>query len=410
MWKKYRIPFGIGALVLLIGATVWAAKSTNKETDQVVDQSVTDALPEIKKEEIDQLEIRRPEDEQPVKLARKGDAWKVVAPVEAEVNDSAVETALDKISDLEVTGVAATKKKNHSALEVGEEKGIHVLVGRKGEQVAHLIIGNYSGGSTMVRLKGEERVLSVDGSIKYAFNKELKSWRDRTILDIEGKRAKELHFQGGKRPFRFVKNDDGKWALAEDQDPIDKFEAAQVDSLVSSLASTRAVDFAEPGMTAEQAGLGDKAATATLVLGPEDEGEESSEDGGDQGKAKDGKAKDGEKPAEGSSKEKAQAAESKTAEAERIVLRVGKKVEGKDQYYLQREGDDVIYIVSKQVKEQVQPTAKEFKKTDDDDKAQATAKRPPMGAGAKGKKLPPGVMKKLKRQMKMKKMMKKAGP
>lgn len=305
--QKYRLPIAAVVLVLLAGA-VYAVLHARSEGTQTAEAPKEPKLPDINKDQVDSIEIQR-HGEETIRLAKQGTTWKVVAPLEAPVEDSAIRTALDTLDDLEHVSTAATKAANHARLEVDAEKGVRVIVKHGNELLANLIIGAYKGGNTMVRVEGEELVHAARGSIKYAFNKPLKDWRERSIVDVQPDSVTALTLEANGHRMSFTKNGED-WGLGAGT-KIERFAPSKVRSLVSSLAHLRAADFADRTTTREQAGINDTAARATLTLG------------GDAG-------------------------------PQQIVVRFG-NAHGttNSEYYAAKDGDDVLYIVSKFVVDRV---------------------------------------------------------
>lgn len=411
-WRKYRLAAGAVVLVVLGVTATWVARSSTRETN-LTKQDYSKAVPEIKADKIDGLEIRLP-DAEPIEVAKENGAWRVIRPLKAEGDPDTIEGALGELEDLEITGLAATNTKHHEELQVAEGNGIHVLPKQGGKALVHLVMGATRDGSTMVRVQGEDRVLSASGSFRYMFDKELRRWREEQVIDVEPADVKEVSFSSNNGTFRFTRNADDKWELAEGDPEPEKVASDEVDSIVSSLARLDADDFAAQGTTAEQAGLGEDAATAELVVEKKREGSgpAAKADGGtaeqvaqDAGTAEDRAAQDA-----GAASAGADAGTKDAITRETIVLRVGKKSdEKKDENYVyaQRQGRDVVYLLSKRKADKARPGPDAFKPSEKDEgKGPAKAKMPG-GMGGKGKKLPPSVMKKIKRQMKQKRMMKK---
>lgn len=254
-WQKNRLWIGALVFAALLGATIWVVKSRSKEGDAPAVGSVSNenALPEINKSEIDSLEIRRP-GEPVIRLAKSGGSWRVVAPVDALADMTAVNAALDKLGDLTVTGPAAVNRANHARLEVSPDKGVRVLVKKGSTLMADLWIGAFRSGSTMVRVEGQDRVYAVEGSIKYAFNKAVKDWRDREITDVDPNSVVAISFAGPKGNFSFVKNGDD-WVPAPGTATLARFSPTKVSGLLQSAARLRATDFAEAAITPAQMGF-----------------------------------------------------------------------------------------------------------------------------------------------------------
>jgi hypothetical protein len=199
-------------------------------------------------------------------------------------------------------------------------------------------IGSYKSGNSMLRIEGQDPVATVRGSIRYAFSKHLREWRNREITEVPTADVQKIIFHNAKGHLEFVRDgDEFKQLLAKGEKPITPLDANKVKGIVGTAASLSATDFAEAGVTPQQAGLGPDAATCTLQLG------------GDAG----------------------------TSE---IVYRVGSM---KDQsYYVQREGVDTIYLVTQWIGERLAANTESLIKQDTP---------PPSGDPHGGMQMPPGM-------------------
>jgi hypothetical protein len=242
--------------------------------------------------------------------------------------------------------VAATKASNHERLEVEAKKGTHVIAKSGGKPVLDAWIGSYQAGNSMVRLEGQTAVATVRGSIRYAFSKYTREWRNREITEIPTTDVQRILFQNSKGRFEFVRDgDEFKQQLAKGEKPITPLDANKVKGIVGTASSLSATDFAEPGVTPEQVGLGPNAPTCTLFLG------------GDAGSSE-------------------------------IVYRIGTL---KDQsYYLQREGVDTIYLVTQWIGDRLTASTESLTRKEDE---AAPAADPHAGMpGMQGMQgLPPGI-------------------
>lgn len=250
--KQYRVPIVLVAFVGLAVAAYFATRRTEPEPD--ASAPALDVIKSVAKDRVDELEIRRP-DEAPIKLAKRDGRWRVVAPVEAAADQSAVDTALDRLADLEVRGVAATRRETHEDLEINEAKGLRVIARGRGTVLTEIILGAYRNGKTLARRPQDATVYMLEGAIRYAFNKALKDWRDRSIVDVPVGDVVEVRFQNRNGTFAFVKNED-EWTVAQGATAIDRFQASKLSSIVSSIARLRATDFADEDVSADAAGVG----------------------------------------------------------------------------------------------------------------------------------------------------------
>ncbi|QQR89997.1 MAG: DUF4340 domain-containing protein [Myxococcales bacterium] len=361
MVKEKRLAVGFMVMLVLIGLTAWAFASRRAELkgDSVAGAS----LPPIPANKLDEIEIYKSADDY-VRLSKVDGKWVVSAPVQGEADSSAADTAVEKLTELKVTGVAATHKDNHKALEIDDQTGIRVIAKEKGKTLADLVLGVSRSGSTMVREHGKDKVLSVAGSIKWTFAKDLKSWRNRKILALEAGKIARVDYKHDNVSFSLV-NKDGSWDLADGSKAIKKFSASKAQSLVNNVASLNATDFAADSVTPEQAGLDHPNATVTVSM---------------------------------------QAAEGTKPEVHTVII--GKKnPSDENQYFIQRTDKPIIYLTTKYIAERLMPTEKDLQ---EDEKKEGDAPPTPLpgagmpgmppGAGG-GQQLPPEVMRQIQQQL-----------
>lgn len=320
-------------LVVLAGVTLYKMQSEQKADTAPVAERVT--VPKVAKDAIDALEVAVPKGDS-ARLEKRGDTWWVVKPVETEADQAVVDTALNKIAELEVTGTAATKEANHARLEVDDAQAIHVVAEGGGKPLIDFRLGAYRSGNTMIRESGKVPTATVKGSIKYAFDRSVRDWRNRAIVKDEQAAFSEAVFENAKGTFKFVR-DGEEWRQADGEPPIADFDRSKVRALIASAVNLRAADFPKPEVTAEQAGLGANAAGKITLVKANDAGIET------------------------------------------LQIRFGNK-DGEN-YYAMREGRDILYLVSSFVAERMQPGADDFKKKDEP---------APTGEGAP-QGLPPGM-------------------
>lgn len=391
----------VAFFVLAGGATYVIVKRYGEEETQVAEQNLPE-LPEIERAAITELEITRPAQEEggspeTVTLQKRGESWFVTAPLEAEADASAIDTALSRLEELAISGVAATNPDNHERLEVSNDKAIRV-VARAGErEVIALLVGAYRGRSTMARLGDDERVLALRGSIKFAFNKALKDWRNKKILDEAASEVVAIRFENENGTYAFSRDGEGAWAQAESDSPIERFGSTKVQSLVSSLANMRAVDFAATEVSASEAGFDAPTGTVTLEIR---EAAGADADAGDEGEAAEGEAAESE-AAEG---ETAPAAAPRTRT---VRLFVGAAREG-NEHYVRREGDETIYVVSQYLADRARPGLESFQDAEpgSEDASEMAPELPPglggLGGGPGGPgggQIPPELMEQIQRQL-----------
>lgn len=345
-----KVSSAIAVLVVLAGLLLWQSSAEDAGDHQA--PGLTVELPKFERDKVDALEITSPENGV-VKLEKGSDGWRVTAPLAAPAAQATVDTALDKLAALTVVGVAATKADNHARLEVDDEKALKISVGQGGGEAATLKIGVYRSGNTMLRVADAALVASVEGSIRFAFDKALKEWRNREITKLEVASVQRVQFESDKGTV-VLEKDGETFKQAEGQTPIEKFDPVKAKSVVGSVCSLRAVDFqAAPDLEALGLGAAPKG-RVTVTVG-------------------------GDKP-------------------ETLVVLVGEK---KDNYYYAKRADSpVVYTVSAFMGERLGAGPEDFvkeepKPIDPKQLEAAGAQMPPGGGNA----LPPEIMEQVQRQL-----------
>lgn len=274
-----KLMIALGVLVAL--AAITFIKFNSEQASDRLDVTSESDIEALDVALVNRLEISAP-NKPPITLLKNGALWTVGAPVKAPASQSAVEAALEKLATLKVSGVAATNSKNHQRLEVTESTAVKVVAKRGDQVLADLRIGAYRAGNTMVRRAGQDQVASVQGSIRYAFDKALKDFRDRTITELDVAEVQSFEVIGPQGKLSLVKNGDS-FKLAKGSKPAEHFDPIKAKALVSSAARLSATDFASLEITSEEAGFStgstielnlgaDAAGPTRLLLGAEKDG------------------------------------------------------------------------------------------------------------------------------------------
>lgn len=395
-WQQNRLYIGAGALIAMCGLAYYLVHSRTGDTISSPTERPT--LPPIDQDEVTAIDITRPApsgtgDPEHVRLELHDDVWHVTQPIEALADASALDTALDKLDELDVAGIAATHAGHHAELEVDDAHGVHVTVhGASDAVIADLIIGAFRGGSTMVRVAGQDTVVTVRGSIRFAFARDLKDWRNRAMLDVEADQVRVAEWVGPNGTFRFerplvtppapapVEGEEavdagpraptlGDWAplyvsylpaagadagVAPTAVPVTtlaNFAASRVTSTISSLAHMRASDFAATTIDRAGAGITDTSAHVTLTTGDGDT-------------------------------------------VHRFTIRVGSEASAGN-FYAMRDGDPTVFVVSSFLRDKINATSETFEQTAAA-AAEAEEEAPsPMGGGD----IPPDLMRQIQAQL-----------
>ncbi len=345
-WRKNRIGVGAVLFVGLLALTLWSVNQRDAQPKSEADIPSVDIDPEA----VTILEITRPGSERVV-LTKTGDVWRVTEPLDADANQNNVKSALTRLGDLRLTRVVATKPDNYERLQVDDANAVRVVV-KEGETArAELAVGKYGGGVTMIRVGDRPEVFGASGSLRYAFDRELKAWRDRKVVQLDASTVQSIRYDSPNGRFSFARSGTA-WVAEEGAKELGDFDPKQVDGRLSSAARLTASGFAEGDVSPARAGLTEPAASVTMTTSGQD--------------------------------------------AETVVLELGATTDDGSEHYLWRKGNPTIYLVSSYLAERLQPDAPAFEA-----KAPPPAPTPPPGAvGAQQQpQLPPEVMEQLREQI-----------
>jgi hypothetical protein len=318
-WQNNRLYIGVGLLVVLGGLAVYLTRANTG--DRTTGGGEQPTLPTITDTDVHVLDITRPApsgegEPEHVRLELHDGHWRVTQPLDAVAAEDAAHQAVDRLAHIheDVTGVASRNAEHHEELEVDEAHAVHVRALGDGDAVLmDLFIGAFRGGSTMVRVDGNDTVVSVHGSMRHLFARDLKDWRDRTMLDLEPAQVHVAEWVGPHGTFRFERPETpaeppppppegeeappppaptthyGDWAPvtisyvpaapADDAGvppptapvtTLEHFASSRVTSVISGLAHMHASDFAAASVDRAAAGLDDTAARVTLTVHTDD--------------------------------------------------------------------------------------------------------------------------------------------
>lgn len=377
-WRKNRVAIGLVAFAVLLGITIWAVRTRDQ---RAADENIELPTVEVNEDDVVAIEVTRPGPNGPegVILTLVDGEWRVTVPVDAAADANSVSSALNRLTQLNPTQVVAIREENYPRLEVDDAQAVTVLARMKGDAPPLLArIGKYANGVTMVRLGDRPEVFAVKGSARYPFDRDLKTWRDRRITQAATANVNRIAFASENGAFGFSRQDD-QWVPDGNYRRIKDFDSKQVEGLVSTAARLTASGFAPEDFSAARAGLNEPRATITLEVAPAaaDEADES---------------------------EEREEGEEQPPTPETIVLEIGEENADTSQFYLRRDGDPTIYLVSGYLANRLQPGPDAF------ERPPAPVAPPPTPQGVPGQpptapnQLPPEIMEQLQQQLKQQQM------
>ena len=288
MPTEKKLIFAVIVLAALGGAV---ALQRQKQSADAVAHSVEGEaanLPKIKITEddtkkIDKVEITRGGDEEKkepretIVLLKKGEEdWDLDKPVQAKASASTVKSMVDDLKRLEVKELIDSSKDSYDKYKVTDDKALHAVFYKGKDVVLDAYFGEDGSRGQMTRIAGKDGVYAVKGYSSYTFNKDAKSWRDKTILKFEENDVTKVGLVDENGTFSFEKaGDDWKAKFAKAKGgsaaDIEKFDKTKLESLVRAYKALSAADFGD-GKSLADTGL-DKP-IATLTFGMKDGGKQ----------------------------------------------------------------------------------------------------------------------------------------
>lgn len=135
-----------------------------------------------------------------IRLFKENDFWKVESGGESYAADQSISgTLISALNNMTPESVVATNKDRWSTFEVTDSLGTRVKLFNGENLLADVVIGKFSFSqprnmTSYVRLADEKDVYGVNGMIGMTFNRDLKSFRDKTVIKSASSNWTKLTF------------------------------------------------------------------------------------------------------------------------------------------------------------------------------------------------------------------------
>jgi hypothetical protein len=259
MKTEYRIYAALAVLAILGAAVYFTTQNKKKQLDARSPVAASADLPSIgvPKDDVDKvtkIEIKNAE-KSDVALEKKGDAWEVVKPVTAKANATNVKSLLDNLKELKVKEIIDRTAATYGQYDLEDGKALHVVVHKGADKALDMYLGKSGSRGQMARIAGKDGVYVVGGYSSYLYTREVKNWRETSILKFEDANVVSAEIDNKNGKFSFSKNDE-KWSwsfLPRDKDgklkdavkKWEKFDEAKVKDMIRAYKGLNAEDFAD---------------------------------------------------------------------------------------------------------------------------------------------------------------------
>ncbi len=185
MYRKINIKILAVIFIVLLVVTVVTEMVDLRKGNRTFKQE----LVTVNADEITSLEVyAKSAGGKPVTLKKENDTWNVEADGKAyRADQSAPGSMIAQLNEMKAKSLATSDKDRWKEFEVTDSLGTRVKLYNGSNLAADVIFGkfSYSQPQTMtsyVRLAGEDEVYGVDGMMGMSFNRNVDSFRDKTIL------------------------------------------------------------------------------------------------------------------------------------------------------------------------------------------------------------------------------------
>lgn len=361
------IAIGLCLLALLGAGTYVAYKPRAADTVG----ALHDPWHTVERARIDHITIQRPPENgaavPAIELEKVGGAWRMTAPGRGPTEARSVDEMVDRFADMHITGIAGRSADSYDDFQVDDAHAVHITLKAGSSSVLDAFVGADLDGGTALRVPGHPEIYRGGQAVHSMVTRAPRDWRDREITRIERDRVRGVEWVNSHGTFGFTRTGD-TWAAATGT-TIERLDTARVSNLVDSVANLRATDFGEGAA----AGINDQSPRVTITT----EGD---------------------------------------AGPQRVTVRLGGN-SGENERFVQREGNDVVFVVGRTLADSLNPEVSAFQSppaVDGGADAAAAPTQPPTPppgapppgmppggmAGAAGQQgIPPEVMEQIRRQL-----------
>lgn len=204
-----------------------------------------------------------------VVLEKKGEDWMVTSPVSAKANGANIKSLLDNLKELKVKEQIDRTAGSYDQYDLTDDKAVHVIAYKGDAKATDLYFGKSGSRGQMARVGGKDGVFIAGGYSSYLYTREVKNWRETSILKFEDANAIGVEITNKNGLFSFSKNGD-KWSgslTKRDKDgklndkpekEWKKFDEGKVKDMLRAYKGLAAEDFGDA--TKDKAGSGVDAA------------------------------------------------------------------------------------------------------------------------------------------------------
>lgn len=226
------------ALLLILaglGAWVYLVEFPREEREERAR-----ALFEIEADAIDHLRLER--GEATVELERQGDAWQLVAPVQATADATAVKALVDAVAGCKVDKDLGAMTDDLARFGLAEPL-VTLTLGHGDAESVTVRVGKAApvGNAAYIQRGGDGNVLLTNAAFRSSVDKELDDLRDRRLLDFADEDVRWFEIRRGEHRVRLERGEDNAWRMTAPAEFA--ADGGAIGTYLSSLSALRVASF-----------------------------------------------------------------------------------------------------------------------------------------------------------------------
>ncbi len=279
MKTKQLLILGAIFIVLAIVVLLFENPFGQSEYEKKV-ETATPLFPNFNKERVTKIEIVA--NGETTTLLKQDNNWVVASMDNYPADSEGVTELLSKVAEFKNTQRVSNNPEKQAEFEV-DRTGVEAkLMDANGTLLAHLFVGKTTPGflSSYVRVADANDVYIAQGYLQSVFDKDTRTWKDRTIFDFNKGIVTQLNISSPEETVELRLDADGTWQMLK---PVaSAVKQDEVDSLLTTFSGLDTDDFGgmtddlgEYGLDTPQSTISavhNDGTTATLHIGKEEDG------------------------------------------------------------------------------------------------------------------------------------------
>lgn len=211
--KKAFIVFVVLLLFIIIVEQPGSDSSKMEKRERFV-------IPKIVMEEINEVEILRPGEEERVLLNNKEGKWRVTNGHSFFADTEKVDGLLKILHELKETEQVSDNPERSQVFGVDKETGNHMIIkNNKNKVIGDLYIGKRTGSGQYLRHADSKKVFKTTPNLYYLLSYDVTEWKDKTLLFTNESDIKRLALKNPEEEYIIQKDEETKlWRMSQPRD------------------------------------------------------------------------------------------------------------------------------------------------------------------------------------------------